>query len=299
MKDIVICTASRSERELQQPLVEAFGDRCEVLELPVDFREAYDRVLAYLHGGVVCLDEGKSLCQNKPKVAFCSFDRPEMLGAAFAFYFNGVPIAQYHAGDTGVNAQDDYIRDMITMVSTFQFCNSVDSYQRCLRLLFDFKKPLIRCYEVGSFAMEGVKLDASIVPKERYDLILYNPPLGVSAKVIGEELTELVSYINKLVVWICPNEDVGRDIVIRRIDNCIFNGLHITKSETLPRGQFLALMRDADRVIGNSSSFFLELPFFRKDHIHVGIRNRYRKPVEPGVGASEKIVKVIEEFIRG
>lgn len=298
MKDIVIVSTSRSERALQQPLISKFGERCEVLEVPSDFRGAYDAVQNYLMSKHI-YDEEQTLLASVglPDVAFCSFDRPEMLGAALAFYFNKIPIVQYHAGDAGVGKGnfDDDIRNMITLMSTFQFCNGRKSYERCIEFLKSAKKDTSKCCEVGSMAIEGVKLDYSIVPEEKFDLVLYNTP-AADLSLIDGELSQIEKLLNKYTIWVFPNEDFGRDCVIATIKKLEDEKL-VHGCKTLPRNQFLALTKEADRVIGNSSSFKLELPFYRKGYIHVGVRNKDREAIEPGIGASDKMVEIITRWL--
>jgi UDP-N-acetylglucosamine 2-epimerase (non-hydrolysing)/GDP/UDP-N,N'-diacetylbacillosamine 2-epimerase (hydrolysing) len=289
MKDIVIVTASRSECQLQEPLIKKFGDRCDVLEISCDFGRAY-------YGIIDCLNKE----ERKPKVAFCSFDRPEMLGAALAFYFNNVPIAQYHAGDfSGGETYDDSMRDMITLLSKYQFCNGKFSFGRCLRLLGYANKIINNCHEVGSMVMDGVVLDYSVVPKQSYDVVLYNAPLGASSQLIEEELKGIVDLIDesKHTIWIFPNEDFGRLQIIRLIED-LEHDMNVHGLKTLPREQYLALLEKADRVIGNSSSFFLELPLFGKKHIHIGVRNKSRDVVDSSSGAAQKMFDVIVKEIK-
>lgn len=286
---IVVCTASRSERGLTLPLINELKRSgkfdVEVLELPVSFKGALEIAEEYLR------------VKEKPDLVFCSYDRVEMLGACLVFYFNGVKIAQYHAGDFGAGEGvfDDCVRFMITLCSDIQFCNSAKSFTRCLRFLRTAGKPVEHCYCVGSLAFDDVNLDYSVVPNEPFDLILYNP-LPKRLDLMGEELNQVENLLGeRLAIWIYPNEDVGRDIVIKRIKKLEREG-KVIGYDTLPRPQFLALLEKAERVIGNSSSFFYELPYFGKSHIHIGVRNRERERIEIKTGASKKIVKILEKL---
>jgi UDP-N-acetylglucosamine 2-epimerase (non-hydrolysing)/GDP/UDP-N,N'-diacetylbacillosamine 2-epimerase (hydrolysing) len=156
-------------------------------------------------------------------------------------------------------------------------------------------KPTENCFHVGSFAFDNIALDYSIVPKEPFDLVLYNP-LTRRLDVMPKELDEIEALIGeRLTLWVHPNEDEGRQIVVDRIKKLEKAG-KVKGLKTVPRPQFLALMERAERVIGNSSSFYLELPYWNKHHIHIGLRNKNRERIEVKPGASKRIVEIVEKF---
>jgi UDP-N-acetylglucosamine 2-epimerase len=288
---IVACTASRSESGLLEPLIKAFRENgkflVDVLELPISFSGAFETVQEYLR------------VHGRPDLAFTSYDRVEMLGACLAFFLNRVKIAQYHAGDVSGSGEsfDDYVRFMITLCSDFQFCNSQESFTRCLRFLRLVGKPIQHVYCVGSLAFDDVTLDYSIVPSEAYDLVLYNPPNN-APEIIDSELDIIEKLLDKPTIWVHPNEDEGREKVLERIRKLAKKGL-VKEQPTLPRAQFLALMKKAERCIGNSSAFFLEMPYLRKDeHIQVGVRNKNRQRIEVKLGASKRIVQIIRNIFQ-
>jgi UDP-N-acetylglucosamine 2-epimerase (non-hydrolysing)/GDP/UDP-N,N'-diacetylbacillosamine 2-epimerase (hydrolysing) len=256
-----------------------------LLELPISFRGAYEVAKEFLR-----LEKDVSL-------AICGFDRLEHLGAAIAFFESNVRLAQLEAGDVSGSGEvfDDYVRFMITLCSDIQFCNSEQSFKRCLNFLMLVGKPTENCFHVGSFAFDNIALDYSIVPKEPFDLVLYNP-LTRRLDAVPKELDEIEALIGeRLTLWVYPNEDEGREIVIERIKKLEKAG-KVKGLPTVPRAQFLALLEKAERVIGNSSSFFLELPYWNKQHIHVGLRNKNRERIKVEPGASRRIVEIVEKF---
>jgi UDP-N-acetylglucosamine 2-epimerase (non-hydrolysing)/GDP/UDP-N,N'-diacetylbacillosamine 2-epimerase (hydrolysing) len=286
---IVFCTASRSERGLSEPLIQEFRKsgrfNVEVLELPLNFKGAFEAAEEYIR------------VKGKPDLAFVSYDRLEMLGACLAFFIKGVKLAQCHAGEVSGSGEvyDDFVRHMITLCSDFQFCVSRQAYTRCLHFLTLLGKPTDKLYYVGSYAFDNVKLDYSLVPKEPFNLVVYNP-LSRRADLIPKELDEIEALIGeRLTLWVYPNEDEEREIVIERIKKLEKAG-KVKGLPTISRPQFLALLEKAERVIGNSSSFFLELPYWNKQHIHVGLRNKNRERIKVEPGASRRIVEIVEKF---
>lgn len=287
---VIVCVASRSERQLSEGLIKELDAspkfEVDVLELPISFMGAFETTVQYLR------------THGKLSLAFCSYDRVEMLGACLAFFLEGIKVSQYHAGDVSGTGEvaDDYVRFMITLCSDIQFCNSAKSFTRCLRFLRLVGKPVEHCYHVGSLAFDNVDLDYSMVPSQPFDLVLYNP-LPRRLDLMPVELNEIEKLLGrKLTLWIYPNEDKGREVVIERIKKLEREG-KVKACNTLPRPQFLALMKKAEKIYGNSSSFFLELPYFGKNHIHIGVRNKKRERIEVRSGASKKIVAILEKLL--
>jgi UDP-N-acetylglucosamine 2-epimerase len=80
--------------------------------------------------------------------------------------------------------------------------------------------------------------------------------------------------LEKQVVWVLPNNDAGGE----RIRSFVLDG---TRSKdaihvNLDREKFLALMANADWMIGNSSSGILEAPSFSLPAINIGRRQADR-----------------------
>lgn len=300
--NICFCTASRSERELVEPVIRRLEKHprfnLHVLELPVNFRDAFDTVLRFLHGTTHIVG-GWSIglsSPQKPDLAFCSFDRTEMLGAALAFFTNNIPIAQIHAGDQSLEGTfDDITRHQITLCSTIQFCNGMNSYWRVIDVLMPLDRSIENCYEVGSIQFDDMEIDYSAVPGEPFDLVLYNAPTR-KPDLIPEELDEIESMLDKLTLWVDPNEDIGRDLIVERIKTLEEKG-QVRMIRTLPRAQFFGLLQSNIRCIGNSSSFFLELPYLNsKQHIHIGVRNKGREHGTFRPGGSVRIIEALERF---
>lgn len=301
--NICFCTASRSERELVKPLIRRLEEHpsfnLHVLELPVNFRDAFDTVLRFLHGTTHIVG-GWSIGLRSPQkvdLAFCSFDRTEMLGAALAFFKNNIPIAQIQAGDQSLEGtHDDITRHQITLCSTVQFCNGMNSYWRVIYILMPLDRSTKNCYEVGSIQFDDLEIDYSAIPDEPFDLVLYNAPTR-KPDLIPRELDEIESMLDKLTLWVEPNEDTGRDLILERMKTLEEEG-RVKMIQTLPRTQFFGLLETSVRCIGNSSSFFLEIPYLDKQHIHIGVRNKGRERVfRPG--GSVRIIEALERFFDG
>lgn len=287
--NIYFCTASRSERGLIEPLLHRLGKKFElkIVELPMSLPEAY-----------VTMED--LLKKDKPDLVFTPFDRIEMLGASLGCLTSNVPTAQIHAGDISVNgAWDDVTRHIITLGSSFQFCMSEESHSRAKSLLSMVGKSIEHCYQVKPIHFDDIEVDISVTPDEPFDLIVYNPPTTKIDEIYDDlwQIEELLE--DKPTVWIEPNGDEGSNIILETMADLQNDG-KIISMKSVPRPQFLGLLARCERAIGNSSSFFLELPYFGKTHIQIGSRNMGResfKPEDAVAGGSDEIVKLLETYL--
>jgi len=286
-KTVLFYTASRSDRQLSKPLIRRLEKsplfNVITFSLPTDFEKAFRSVKRQLKDWTLI------------NLVFCPYDRLEMLGAALMLWTHRVPLVQVHAGDfSSQGCFDDVARHMITLCSDIQFCVGKASHDRAMHLLNLVGKPVDRCYLIDSIHMDDVKLSYKQVPYVPFDLVLYNPPTK-RLDLLLEEVTSIDHLLeeNKPVIWIAPNEDEGRTWILEEVQR-ISRTKNVKLLKTLPRPQFLGLLKKCDRAIGNSSSFFYELPHFNKKHIHIGVRNTGREYVDSTSGGSAQIVKILE-----
>jgi len=99
-----------------------------------------------------------------------------MTAMACASFHNKTPIAHYYGGvlNDPIATLDDINRHCISLWSDIQFVESNISAM-CLENLFVSILKKSNSHVVGITHMEDVEIDESLVPKEEYDLVLYNP----------------------------------------------------------------------------------------------------------------------------
>ena len=128
-------------------------------------------------------------------------------------------------------------------------------------------------------------------------MVLYNPPTK-HPELIPKELHEIEAMLDhtKPTFWIGPNGDPGSDLIISRVKDIERKG-NVKLFSTLPRREFLALLKHTSRFISNSSCMFLEAPHFLRPEqiVHVGVRNLGREPVEIKLGGSDRIAEILRK----
>jgi hypothetical protein len=131
--------------------------------------------------------------------------------------------------------------------------------------------------------------------------VVYNSPTR-RLDLVSDELEDIIGMLNKDTVWILPSgSSVGDTKIHRLVHQFVHLNTHIIDVySTVPRPQFLGLMQNCNRFIGNSSSMFYEAPYFLKKSqiIHVGVRNTGREYVKLKPGGSSQVVKILEDYFK-
>lgn len=290
---LFIPVSCRSDDPLTKTMIDAFEKEkwCDVI--------TYSLVPACLGNNIQYVTNfltNQVLDEFYPDLALICGDRIEMLACALAIFHVGmwnkskVAIAHYGSGITNTIATfDDINRHSIALMAEICLCEGVESAMRVSELWGIIGKKIprgeMRIDIVGNLYLDTIDdIDESLVPSEPYDLILINK------KTIGEpEYFGLEFMKERLQVYIGSNPD----------------GMAIHESlityESVPRPQFLGLLKHCQRFITNSSSAFYEAPFFLKPEqiIQVGERNKNRStPREwnQDYKTSEKIVQIIKKW---
>lgn len=213
-------------------------------------------------------------------------DRVEAFAAASAAHISGRIVAHVHGGDRALGLVDDSLRHAISKLAHLHFPATAQSARRILRLGED----RWRIHRVGSPGLDDLSQAepwSAVVnrfphlKKHRYALLVQHPE---SAQPGAERLTAeiLLHSVRRAgigqVVIVYPNNDPGADGIVacwkqaERIQNPGW-----TFCRDLPRMLYLALLRDAGMLIGNSSSGIIEAASFGTPVLDVGSRQRGRE----------------------
>jgi UDP-N-acetylglucosamine 2-epimerase len=293
-RNILIASASRAERGLLEPIMIELEKTRSIEADWFLFDYKTDYIPEALNDFEVSL-EG-----FKPEIVLIPCDRQEMVYIAAWAFHHGFIVAHFHAGDSGSGTTDEMNRYAISFFSHILFCNSKKSKKNLSKLGFES----FRIHVVGSTALDHIEIDESLCPKHQaYDLILLHPdPVGREAtrKDLVETYDQIVkerSNREKIFIWLEPNRDRNYRIILdflRGIPSNLENRIRIY-FENLPRAQFLGLLKNCDRAIGNSSAFTYELPLInpRAKLVKIGHRNIHRTPPKMKSSGSKRIAEIL------
>jgi UDP-hydrolysing UDP-N-acetyl-D-glucosamine 2-epimerase len=202
-------------------------------------------------------------------------DRVEAFAAAAAGQIGGLTVAHIHGGDRALGQVDDSLRHAITKLSHIHFPATAVSARRIRRLGED----AWRIHRVGSPGIDGIRSAPLTRRRDRYALLVLHPT-DTDADVEAGRAAMLLRVVRKIgfdqIVIVYPNNDPGSAGIIR----CWKSQAKSNRESIVPdvsRPQFLALMRDAAVLIGNSSSGIIEAASFGTPVIDIGQRQAGRE----------------------
>lgn len=146
-----------------------------------------------------------------------------------------------------------------------------------------------RIYVVGAPGLDAILNDIPADPEylaKKYGLDLNAPlllviqhPVTLEAEYAAEQMMETMQAILHLkyqTIIIYPNADAGGRKMIEVIQKCSHQP-YLKTFRSIPRGDYLGLMRIAGVIIGNSSSAIIEAPSFLLPAINIGTRQMGRE----------------------
>ena len=294
MRKILVVTENRSEKGLLEPIVKELELRKDV---EVKFLDI-SGIPQYPLGQNVIERIKSHFAIFKPAIVLVPTDRDAMVYVAAHALHEGYIVSQLHAGDIGSGINDESNRFAISFLSHILFCNSVQSAENLYKMGFEFW----RVHVIGSSALDDIEIDESLCLKEPYDLVLLHPD-PISREATFKDLTDTIRIISKskAIVWCRPNQDKNHEIIDdylrpRSINEMGLTATYLEVYVNLPRSQFLGLLTNCSRGIGNSSSFIYELPLLnpKAERIMIGKRNsEERTPPSTELGASARIAEIL------
>ncbi len=248
--------------------------------------------------GVGVIGFADALDRLKPDILVVLGDRFEILAAAQAAMVARIPIAHIHGGEATEGSFDEGIRHAITKMAHWHFV-AADAYRkRVIQLgespdrVFNFGAPGSDHFQHSDW-MERDALEQSlgILLNPPVFLVTYHPAtLGQTEPVtaMNELLAGLDEFPDATIVFTYPNADTGGRALIERVDEWIAVNKHRAKAfVSLGQQRYLSLMREADAVIGNSSSGLCEAPALKKATVNIGDRQKGRLKAASIIDAAE------------
>ena len=234
--------------------------------------------------------------QVEPDVIVVLGDRVEPLAAAISGSYMNIPVAHIHGGDTGRGGLDESARHAITKFAHIHFPATKKSAERIIGMGED----RWRVHIVGSPALDTILNEPLLSPKtvaKKLGLDLSQPIILVVQHPVTTQVEEAPEQIRQTLeaivefqyptIVIYPNSDAGGRRMIETIKQ--YEGYSFIRTfKSLPRREYLSLMKAASVMVGNSSSGIIDAPSFGLPVVNVGIRQQGRERARNVIDVAHK-----------
>lgn len=244
--------------------------------------------------------------KKRPDVLVILGDRTEMIGVATAALIMNVPIAHIHGGELTFGAVDDAVRHSITKMSRIHF-TACEEYRNRVIQMGESPETV---FDVGAMGVENAlkmeKYNSSEV-RERLHINNDKPYVMVTFHPETQSILGAMLQVQPLLKTMKAHPEYNYVITKANADA---GGLSINelwekecqKEEnwnlfaSLGAKLYLSAVRDAEFVIGNSSSAILEVPSFKIPSVDIGDRQKGRIMAESIIHAENNDSAVEEAF---
>lgn len=264
----------------------------EALGLPIVARipsNVADRTPAAMAQGIgeAIIGLTGALQQAQPDLVMLIGDRGEMLAGAIAALHLGVPIVHLHGGERS-GTVDEPVRHAITKLSHWHYVATEASRERVIRL---GERPehvwITGAPSLDDLAAAAARPRADVMRElglpdaARYVLVLFHPVVQEmddayqQTLALAQALGDAVADPDTQILWLAPNADAGSAQILQALERVAADRVH--RITHLPRPRYIAALRHALALVGNSSSGIIEAASFGTPVVNVGNRQRARE----------------------
>ena len=243
----------------------------------------------------------------KPDINLILGDRDEMLASAIAAYHMNIPNAHIHGGDISRNI-DEYTRHAITKISNIHFPSTEKSKRRIIRMGENPKFVFL----TGSPSIDELRSN-KILNKKQFEnkygfqvtknlIVLIQHPVTTqiaNTKKHIQNTLKAIEYFGYTTTIIAPNSDAGSNTIFQNIRHFAKSHNFVKIFPSLPRSDYLYLIKNCGVLVGNSSSGLIEASYFGTPAVNIGIRQQGRERSKNVFDAnSESVISIKRAILR-
>jgi len=225
--------------------------------------------------------------KNRPDIIIAMTDLGFTLASAIVGAHMNIPVAHVHGGDVS-GSVDDAVRHATTQLSSIHFPASQKSAEKITTLLGGDVRHL---YTVGAPGLDILYQQTLLDEKkirEKYHVshgpyvLFIQHPVTTEVEEASEQYIITLSALKKVdvpVILIYPNADAGSSDIIDIIEDQ-YDDQNISIYKSIPRKEFLSLLKYAGTLVGNSSCGIVEAPSLFTPVVNIGNRQKNRECVD-------------------
>ena len=241
----------------------------------------------------------------KPDLNLVLGDRGEMLASSIAASQMNIPNVHIHGGDVS-GGIDEYNRHAITKLSNIHFAATQKSKERIIKMGENPKN----VFFTGSPSIDEItqnKITDKKTLEKIYDIkfsgneiLLLQHPVTTQIELSGKQILNTLKAIVKLkknTIIIAPNSDPGNNIIFKHIQSYSKKFNFIKFYDSLPRNDYLGMLKNCGVLVGNSSSGIIESSVFQTPVVNIGIRQAGREKGKNVINVKDNSIKSINKAI--
>ena len=281
-----------------------------IIEEKIDSLLSTDRSVQRSKGsGILIQGLTQTVERTDPNFIMVLGDREESIAAAVVGNYMEKLVVHIGGGDPVYGNADDPIRFAVSKLAHIHCC-SAKAHINNLRKIGEED---FRIFLTGNPAYDNIDSEQEIkkqelmiqlgISNENY-IVLIKHPLSsevgeatVQIELVLQAMEKFCTKNNFQVVCIPSNSDPGSYEMKLVIEN-YSDAKWFIRADTLPRLQFVNLMRNAMALVGNSSMGILEAPHYKLPVVNIGNRQKGRLNagnVEFVDYKPSKIIKAVEK----
>lgn len=235
--------------------------------------------------GAAMAGSARLIEEKRPDMLLVLGDRFEMFAVASAAVPFNIPIAHIHGGELSFGAIDEVFRHAITKMAHLHFAATRDYADRIVRM---GEEPW-RVTVSGAPSLDAIReaqLPDRATLAQRFGIPLDRPPLLVTFHPVTRQPEQTQDQVSALldalrqvavpVVLTAPNADAGSNIIRAEYLRFLDEHPDCRLVENFGGLNYLAMLREASAVVGNSSSGLIETPTFKVPTVNIGDRQQGR-----------------------
>lgn len=273
--------------------------------LHVDFSQINSGIASYDLGNVICNLTGY-IKKMEPDLIVVHGDRIDALAGAIVGALNNILVAHIEGGELS-GTIDDSIRHAVTKFAHIHFACNEEAKERLLQLgeieknIYILGSPDIDIMLSEDLPMLEDVRNRYDIPYKKYAVFIYHPvttEVSDLRRNIKEVLQALIES-GKNYIIIYPNNDMGSEIILEEY-NMLKECVQFCMYSSLRFEYFLTLLKNAEFLIGNSSTGIHEAGVYGLPVIDVGTRQQGRccsaRNIQHVSEDKKQILKAIEHY---
>lgn len=235
--------------------------------------------------GLAILGLTDILAEIRPDLMLLIADRYEMLAPANVALTMRIPIAHIEGGDVSEGAIDDAVRNALTKMSHLHFTPTKLAKQRVLamgeeswRVHLSGAPSLdhLRRSDIPNSEQIGEQLNLD--SNKKLIVVAYHPvTMYQDSTKEQDEMFKALNSRKEQIVFCFPNADAGSHKIMATAKQFCQQHENAQIYTNLPAQTYWGLLKQADLMMGNSSSGIMETPSLKLPTINIGIRQKGRE----------------------